>query len=275
MGIREALANCRRVADCPALIDALGGSPRFMPFSPAVLGAGSKAPRIEAAAEVGRLGPVPCVAIESSAPERDVIRLARGTMVRGEPSLFIGLGGAAGPIVFAIGSDPTSRVHIDPATPDGVTLAVLARLGRVQGEGRHGAALRIAGLLGGQRVDRRFFEAFRRIRDRFADEGPVGAPLEERRSLALLHLTRVLFLYFVQQKGWLDGRADFLSHAVDDHLGRRRDLDRDLFRPLFFGTLNRPEATRGTAVRRFGRIPFLNGGLFEPNPLERRWPVPR
>ena len=44
-----------------------------------------------------------------------------------------------------------------------------------------------------------------------------------------------------------------------------------LLRPLFFGTLNRPAVERTRVTRRFGRIPFLNGGLFEPHPLERRW----
>ena len=35
--------------------------------------------------------------------------------------------------------------------------------------------------------------------------------------------------------------------------------------------MNRPAVERTRATRRFGRIPFLNGGLFEPHPLERRW----
>jgi Eco57I restriction-modification methylase len=49
----------------------------------------------------------------------------------------------------------------------------------------------------------------------------------------------------------------------------RRSVHRDLLAPLFFGTLNQPPALRGRAARAFGRIPFLNGGLFEPHPLER------
>ena len=84
----------------------------------------------------------------------------------------------------------------------------------------------------------------------------------------------MLFLYFVQSKGWLDGRGDFIARAVDDCLGRRRPLHRDLLRPLFFGALNRPLAAAGRD--RDGdsaAMPFLNGGLFEPHVLERRWKV--
>ena len=119
----------------------------------------------------------------------------------------------------------------------------------------------------------RFFRQFRRTFEGFQGAMPAGPSAGDRNALALLQLTRVLFLYFVQSKGWLDGRADFLARAVDDCLVRRRPLHRDLLRPLFFGALNRPFTQRGAIARRFGKLPFLNGGLFEPHALERRWKV--
>jgi hypothetical protein len=94
---------------------------------------------------------------------------------------------------------------------------------------------------------------------------------EDRHGLALLQLTRVLFLYFVQSKGWLGGREHFLAEEVDGCLRRKRRIHRDLLRPLFFGTLNTPAASRSRAAAGFGHVPFLNGGLFEPHPLERRF----
>ena len=80
---------------------------------------------------------------------------------------------------------------------------------------------------------------------------------EDRRSLALLQLTRVLFLYFIQAKGWLGGRERFLAEEVDRCLARKRRIHRDLLRPLFFGTLNRPHGgaeSRSAAVRRASRF---------------------
>ena len=47
---------------------------------------------------------------------------------------------------------------------------------------------------------------------------------------------------------------------------------RRVLRPLFFGTLNTPVSARAPTARAFGAVPFLNGGLFAPAPLERRWP---
>jgi hypothetical protein len=94
---------------------------------------------------------------------------------------------------------------------------------------------------------------------------------EDRHGLALLQLTRVLFLYFVQTKGWLAGRDQFMALEVDRCLRQRRRIHRDLLRPLFFGTLNQPLSSRSRTAVAFGPIPFLNGGLFEPHPLERRF----
>ncbi|HEX7918473.1 MAG TPA: N-6 DNA methylase, partial [Gemmatimonadales bacterium] len=139
------------------------------------------------------------------------------------------------------------------------------------GGGRTATAIRIGDRLGGERVDARFFSAFREARDRLAAEGPTKASTADRSALALLQLTRVLFLYFIQQKGWLDGRPDFLARAVDAELARRRSVAGHLLRPLFFGLLNRPAMERSAVTRRIGAVPFLNGGLFDPHPLERRW----
>src|SRR6185436_14655249 len=40
--------------------------------------------------------------------------------------------------------------------------------------------------------------------------------------------------------------------------------------PLFFGTLNTPVARRARRARAFGRVPFLNGGLFTLTPPEQQ-----
>jgi methylase of polypeptide subunit release factors len=42
--------------------------------------------------------------------------------------------------------------------------------------------------------------------------------------------------------------------------------------PLFFGCLNTPLKQRTASALELGKIPYLNGGLFEPSPFERRWP---
>jgi hypothetical protein len=51
---------------------------------------------------------------------------------------------------------------------------------------------------------------------------------------------------------------------------RGRELHPTVLSPLFFGCLNTPLHERTLAARKLGRIPYLNGGLFEPSPFELR-----
>lgn len=125
----------------------------------------------------------------------------------------------------------------------------------------------------------RFYRALEQAVDTLASslKGPLGrAPVsapgsEERRELALLCASRCLFLAFLEAKGWLDQRRDFLLHHTVRQLEIGGRLHDRLLRPLFFGTLNTPRNQRAAAARDFGAIPFLNGGLFSPTALERRW----
>ena len=45
------------------------------------------------------------------------------------------------------------------------------------------------------------------------------ASAADRRDLALVILTRVLFLCFIQARGWLAGRSDFLPSLLDTRNG--------------------------------------------------------
>ena len=270
MRIEAALGSVRALHDLPALIEALGGEPRFGELGPgAWLGELARRLDVSAAAEIGVFGPLPALGMVTSQPSRAAERVARHCAMQGAPALVIAISEAA--ISIAIGNDPVAVLTLDPTSPDAAALTSLRRLNGLGSGSRTATAIRIGEALSAHRVDRTFFTAFASIRDRMAEEGPARASLEDRRALALLQLTRVLFLYFIQRKGWLDGREDFLARSVEDHLTRRRPIARDLLRPLFHGTLDREASSRSAAVRKFGRIPFLNGGLFEPHPLERRW----
>lgn len=80
---------------------------------------------------------------------------------------------------------------------------------------------------------------------------------------------RLMFLYFLQRKGWLGGRSDFLTwqyrQMVNRHAGELSDKSsyyyREVLEPLFFDTLNKKRPDNWT---QWGvEIPYLNGGLFD------------
>ena len=218
---------------------------------------------------VGRCGEFPWLALSADDPERAGRALAKRWASRGRLGGVLALAADAKRLAIAVALDGVPTVSLDLGAPDPVALGCVRRLAGTA-EQALAYAVRAAEALAGEAVGRRFYREFRSALERMAEGLPGPARAEDRRAYALLQLTRVLFLYFIQAKGWLAGRDRFLAESVDACLRRGRPLHRDLLRPLFFGTLNRPAPERGRVATSFGAIPFLNGGLFEPHPIERR-----
>ena len=161
------------------------------------------------------------------------------------------------------------RTHVVDSDAD--TLRTLAAVSEPDALLRHA---RFTDILRREALSNRFYGILERAVSTLATDvtGPAAqtALPAERRELALLCTSRCLFLAFLEAKGWLDHRLDFLLHHTTAQLEAGGQLHQRLLRPLFFGTLNTPRRDRAPAARRFGAVPFLNGGLFSPTPLERR-----
>ncbi len=129
-------------------------------------------------------------------------------------------------------------------------------------------------ILGRDSLTQRFYHALDRAVGRLGDTMvvPAGRRITDahRRSLALVCTSRLLFLAFLEAKGWLDGDRGFLGRTYTECVGAAGRYHARVLRPLFFGTLNTPIHRRAPRAKSFGRIPFLNGGLFAPTPLEQR-----
>jgi hypothetical protein len=99
MRIEEALASVSALHDLPALVDALGGEPRFGEIAPSAwLGALAGRLGVSSTAEVGRLGALQVVGAISSAPPKAAERIARHLMRRGDAALVIAIAGGTGPV---------------------------------------------------------------------------------------------------------------------------------------------------------------------------------
>jgi len=96
-------------------------------------------------------------------------------------------------------------------------------------------------------------------------------------------LGQIVFLYFLQKKGWFgvargqpwgSGRKDFIRHLFNNradyaHIpGQRQrpaNFFNDILEPLFYEAIAAPRTDEDHYYSRFDcKIPFLNGGLFEP-----------
>ena len=150
---------------------------------------------------------------------------------------------------------------------DGETLAALAAARGGLDVLTHTRWLEI---LGRESVTRRFYRSLERVVHGLAGSVAPRGTLEERTELALLCVSRLLFLSFLEAKGWLAGDRGFLVRGFDECLAAGGHYHRRVLLPLFHGTLNTRYGARAPAARAFGRVPFLNGGLFARTATERR-----
>lgn len=263
------LESVRSVADAPLLVDAMGFRSAFddIPVDD-WLGATTPEQDVTSAARVSALDEFPWYAVEARHPMRTVRRICTLLSRRGEVAAVLAINGTD--LALAVAFDDIPVAGFQRHHHSALERSQLENLAGC-GETTHlGTAARIARVLATESAGHRFFRAFEAAYTQVVDAMDPKVPIRDRRHVALLQLTRILFLYFVQAKGWLDGREDFLRTEVDRCLASKRSVQRHLLHPLFFGTLNRPVGVRSASARHYGRIPFLNGGLFEPHLLERR-----
>ncbi|MCD0168610.1 N-6 DNA methylase [Deinococcus sp. 23YEL01] len=93
-------------------------------------------------------------------------------------------------------------------------------------------------------------------------------------SFAKRLLGQLVFLFFVQKKGWLgvnnsqkwgEGPKDFLRQLFNNKIIQYENFYNEILEPLFFQALAMDRIHDNHWFSHFGcRIPFLNGGLFEP-----------
>ena len=75
---------------------------------------------------------------------------------------------------------------------------------------------------------------------------------------------RIVFLYFLQRKGWLDGNRQYMHDLFYDSTNKENFLD-GVLEPLFFEVLNTDKHLRTEEAKSLPgseNIPYLNGGLF-------------
>lgn len=86
-------------------------------------------------------------------------------------------------------------------------------------------------------------------------------------------LGQIVFIYFLQKKGWLgvprkgkwgEGRKDFLRAVFEGEFGKYNNFFNDVLEPLFYNAFANSERDNAYYDKFDCRIPFLNGGLFEP-----------
>lgn len=128
-----------------------------------------------------------------------------------------------------------------------------------------------------ERLNKEFFAGYKAQYSKFLKQ---LSDTKQNRDYVKKLLGRLVFLQFLQKKGWMgvpvsrvdweDGDKNYLSHLIERYEGNDRLLS-DVLEVLFFNTLN--EKREGDiADSRLGeniKIPYLNGGLFEKDNIDK------
>ena len=130
-----------------------------------------------------------------------------------------------------------------------------------------------------ERLNKDFFNGYKERYVKFLNH--INEDTKENRDYVKKLLGRLVFLQFLQKKGWMGVPANqqgwiggdkfYLNHLIENYEGNDRLLS-DVLEPLFFNTLNE-RRINDLADSRLGeniKIPYLNGGLFDKDNLDKK-----
>lgn len=131
-----------------------------------------------------------------------------------------------------------------------------------------------------EKITKDFYAGFKKEHKAFADfitgidDHIVAKDNRNKQWYTSVMLNRLMFCYFIQKKGFLNGDFDYLQRKlkwVRKEQGEDRffkSFYRGFLSELFHDGLNAPLHDAGFE-RKYGRIPYLNGGMFDEHQLER------
>lgn len=119
-----------------------------------------------------------------------------------------------------------------------------------------------------ERVTKKFYGDFKGHLEWFVGQIEGIEDPKDRRWYASVILNRLMFVYFLQYKGFVDGNLNYLRDKLEQFEAGSFYLD--FLRILFFQGFAKAEGARSPEVRRIlGQIKYLNGGLFLEHRIER------
>ena len=140
-------------------------------------------------------------------------------------------------------------------------------------------------IINSEKITKDFYTGFRKEHTNFAkyitgidDEITDLKKNRNKQWYTSVMLNRLMFCYFIQKKGFLDRNVNYLR---DKLAWVKREKGEDRFYgtfyqgflvSLFHDGLNSPRHQQNF-VQKYGRIPYLNGGMFSIHELEEQYPT--
>ena len=137
--------------------------------------------------------------------------------------------------------------------------------------------------LNSEKITKDFYAGFKKEHKAFAelitgiDDNIVAKDNRNKQWYTSVMLNRLMFCYFIQKKGFLNLNVNYLRDKLDwvrKEQGANRfykSFYRGFLSYLFHDGLNTPIHT-AEFERTYGKIPYLNGGMFDRHQLEVEYP---
>jgi hypothetical protein len=124
-----------------------------------------------------------------------------------------------------------------------------------------------------ERVTKQFYDKFKKEHGAFLQFIKGISEQANQEWYASLMLNRLMFCYFIQKKGFLDNNKNYLREKLLACKAKKGKVKfysfyRDFLLMLFHKGLNEPTQSPDTKIE-IGKIPYLNGGLFDEHELEK------
>ncbi len=135
------------------------------------------------------------------------------------------------------------------------------------------AVKRLGNALDVEKVTKKFYKEFDAVRLEFRDFITGIENEKDKAHYASVLLHRLMFIYFLQAKGFLDtksgdnGNRNYLDQKLEAY--KTTNFYQDFLKDLFFeGFAKPPEARDAATQQKLGHIKYLNGGLFLAHRIE-------
>ncbi len=134
------------------------------------------------------------------------------------------------------------------------------------------AVKRLQAALDIERVTKKFFGDFKVHLEWFVAQ-IVGIDDEnDRRWYASVILNRLMFVYFLQHKGFVDGNEKYLRDKLEQF--EEQNFYADFLKVLFFEGFAKAAENRSESAKKIlGKIKYLNGGLFLEHRIEKKYEI--
>ena len=134
------------------------------------------------------------------------------------------------------------------------------------------AARRLQSALDVEAVTKKFYGDFKVHLEWFVAQIRGIDDENDRRWYASVILNRLMFVYFLQYKGFVDGNENYLRDKFE--LSEGKNFYGDFLGLLFFEGFALPAARRSPEAKQLlGEIKYLNGGLFARHWIEKKYKI--